>query len=156
MRKAYRVLAYLIAAEVAVQAMAMVYGIAGLDKWISDGGVFDMATRQNDDSAFPEAVGFMIHGINGSLIIPVLALALLVLSFFAKVPNGVRWAGLVLLLVVIQINLGFAGPGVPLLGALHGLNALALFAVAFHTARRARVVEPGSVEQSASRISSAA
>ena len=156
MRKVYRILAYLIAAEVAIQAMAMVYGIAGLDKWISDGGVFDMATRQNDDSAFPEAVGFMVHGINGSIIIPVLALALLVVSFFAKIPNGVRWAGLVFLLVVIQVNLGFAGPAVPALGALHGLNALTLFAVAFFAARRARTTTPEPAEQPQARIRSAA
>jgi hypothetical protein len=34
MRTAYKVLAYLVAAEVAVQAMVMVWGIAGLGKWV--------------------------------------------------------------------------------------------------------------------------
>ena len=147
MRKVYQILAYLIAAEVVVQAMVMVYGIAGLDKWISAGGVFDSATRENDDAAFPEAVGFMLHGINGSLVIPVLALLLFISSFFAKVPQSVRWAGLVLLLVAVQMNLGFAGHSVPALGALHGLNALALFTAALYAARRARSASLSPAEQ---------
>lgn len=138
MRKAYRILAYVIAAEIVVQAMAMVFGVAGLEKWVAEGGVYDMATRESDQAPFPEVVGFMVHGINGSIVIPVLALLLFICSFFAKVPRSVRWAGLVLLLVIVQVNLGFAGPDLPALGALHGLNALALFTVALYTARRAR------------------
>ena len=34
MRTAYKVLAYLVAAEVAVQAMVMAWFIAGLIKWV--------------------------------------------------------------------------------------------------------------------------
>ena len=41
MKTAYKVLAYLVAAEVAVQAMVMVWAIAGLGKWVDGGGVFD-------------------------------------------------------------------------------------------------------------------
>jgi hypothetical protein len=147
MRKAYRILAYLIAAEVVVQAMAMVFAIAGLDKWITNGGVFDKAVMESDQAPFPEVVGIMVHGSNGSIVIPALALLLLVFSFFAKVPRAVRWAGLVFLLVVVQVNLGYAGPDIPALGALHGLNALALFTAALYTARRARAVPPSAVEQ---------
>jgi len=39
MRTLYKVLAYLVAAEVVVQAMAMVYAIAGLGKWVDGGGL---------------------------------------------------------------------------------------------------------------------
>ena len=45
MRTAYKVLAYLVAAEVAVQAMVMVWAIAGLGKWVDGGGVFDKSVR---------------------------------------------------------------------------------------------------------------
>jgi hypothetical protein len=41
MRTAYKVLAYLVAVEVAVQARVMVWAIAGLGKWVDSGGVFD-------------------------------------------------------------------------------------------------------------------
>jgi len=41
MRTAHKVLAYLVAVEVAVQAMVMVWAIAGLGKWVDSGGVFD-------------------------------------------------------------------------------------------------------------------
>jgi hypothetical protein len=39
MRTAYKVLAYVVAAEVAIQAMVMVWAIAGLGKWVAGGGV---------------------------------------------------------------------------------------------------------------------
>ncbi len=42
MRSFYKVLAYVVAAEVAIQAMAMVFAIAGMIRWISeDNGVLD-------------------------------------------------------------------------------------------------------------------
>ena len=47
MRTAYKVLAYLVAAEVAVQAMVMVWAIAGLGKWVDGGGVFDKAVIES-------------------------------------------------------------------------------------------------------------
>jgi len=136
MRTVYRVLAYAVAIEVVVQAMAVVWAMAGLGKWIDDGGVADKALFESEDNPFPEVAGFMIHGVNGMMIIPLIALVLLVVSFFARVPGGVKWAGLVLLLVVVQATLGLAGHAVPGIGGLHGLNALLLFATALHTARR--------------------
>jgi hypothetical protein len=142
MRMSYRVLAYIIVAEVVVQAGAMALAIAGLGKWVDDGGVFDSAVMQSDELAFPEVVGIIVHGINGSIVVPVLALALLVVSFFARVPGGVKWAAAVFGLVFVQIMLGFFGHGIPLAGGLHGMNALAVFAVALHTARRARATAP--------------
>ena len=48
MRTAYKVLAYLVAAEVAVQAMVMVWAIAGLGKWVDGGGVFDKAVIESE------------------------------------------------------------------------------------------------------------
>ena len=48
MRTAYRVLAYAIAVEVAIQAMAVVWAVAGLGKWIMSGGVADASMMQSE------------------------------------------------------------------------------------------------------------
>ena len=72
------------------------------------------------------------------MIIPVLALLLLIVSFFAKVPGGVMWAGLILLDVVVQVMLGLFGHEVPAIGALHGINALILFGLAVTAPMRAK------------------
>ena len=138
MKTVYKILAYIIAAEVVVQAMLMVYAVAGEFKWINNGGVLDKAVVESRGTPFPEVIGIPLHGMNGSFVIPALGLLLLISSFFAKIPGGVKWAGLVFLLVIIQPNLGFAGHDIPALGALHGLNAMLLFAAALHTARRQR------------------
>ena len=137
MKGIYRGLAYVIAAEVAIQAAVMVYAVAGLGIWVeNDGGVLDKAAFESGDTIFPEIVGFMIHGINGMMVIPALALILLLVSFFAKIPGGVKWAGLVLLAVVIQVALGLFGHENAIFGALHGLNAMLLFGLAVMAGKR--------------------
>jgi hypothetical protein len=146
MRTVYRVLAYIIAAEVAVQAMVMVLAIAGLGKWVENGGVLDKATFESSGTPFPEVIGFAIHGMNGMMVIPGIALLLLISSFFAKIPGAVKWAGLVLLLVVLQVTLGLMGHAITGLGALHGLNALLLFSAAVYTARRGRTPAASSAQ----------
>jgi hypothetical protein len=156
MKTVYRVLAYVVAAEVIVQAMAMVFAIAGLGKWVDNGGVFDKALMESDQSPFPEVVGFAIHGINGMMVIPVMALLLLISSFFAKIPGAVKWAGLVLLLVVVQVNLGLFGHEIPALGALHGLNALLLFSAAIYTARRGRTAAASPAAEPDQRVATPA
>jgi hypothetical protein len=151
MRTAYKVLAYLVAAEVAVQAMVMVWGIAGLVKWVDGGGVFDKSVIEGsiDTGAmpFPEVLGILVHGINGMFVVPGLALLLLIVSFFTKVRGAIKWAAIVFALVVAQGQIGFLGHEFPLAGALHGLNALALFGVAIHTGRRLRAVAAVGVDQ---------
>ena len=144
MRSAYRVLAFLVAGLVVVQAFAIAYAMAGLGKWVQDGNTFDKAAFESDDLTFDGIAGFMIHGINGMMLIPLVALLLLIVSFFAKVPGGVKWAGLVLLFVVIQVALGIFGHEIPILGGLHGLNALILFGLAVTAGMRSRekTVEP--------------
>jgi Family of unknown function (DUF6220) len=136
MRSVYRVLAYVVAAEVVLQAMAMVFAIAGLVKWVDGGGVLDKSVMESDQSPFPEVIGFAVHGINGMMVVPAVALLLLISSFFARIPGAVKWAAIVLLLVVVQVTLGLLGHSVPTAGGLHGLNALLLFSAAIYTARR--------------------
>src|SRR3712207_7497497 len=89
----------------------------------------------------------MIHGINGMMLVPLVSLVLLIVSFFAKVPKGVMWAGLLLLFVVIQVTLGLVGHEVPIAGGLHGLNALIVFGLAIMAFMRSKatpVVTTGS------------
>ncbi|RYV49671.1 hypothetical protein [Pengzhenrongella frigida] len=156
MRTVYKVLAYVVAAEVVIQAMAMVFAVAGLGKWVEDGGVLDQSVMESEDSVFPEVVGFVIHGMNGMMVIPAVALILLVVSFFAKFPGAVKWAGLVLLLVALQITLGLLGHEIPALGALHGLNALLLFSAAVYSARRVPPTAGAAATGSEARIRASA
>lgn len=136
MRSAYRILAYIVAVEVAIEAAAIAYALAGLGKWIEDGGTLDKATMESEDTPFTGVSGFIVHGINGQMVIPLIALILLIVSFFAKIPGGSKWAGLVLLVVVIQVLLGLFSHELPQLGMLHGVNALILFATALYAGRR--------------------
>jgi len=147
MRTAYKVLAYLVAAEVAVQAMVIVWFIAGLGKWVEGGGVLDKAAMESEGTPFPQVAGMMAHVINGFFVIPGLALLLLIISFFTKVRGATKWAVIVFVLVIVQTQLGGLGHYFPLAGALHGLNALALFGVALYAGRRLRAATAAAVEQ---------
>ena len=138
MRTAYKVLAYIVAAEVAIQAMVMVWAIAGLGVWVDNGGVFDKSIMESGALPFTEVMGILVHGINGTFVVPAIALALLIVSFFTKVRGAIKWAIIVFVLVVLQGQIGFLGHEFALAGALHGLNALALFTVALYTGRRLR------------------
>jgi hypothetical protein len=147
MRTAYKVLAYLVAAEVAVQAMVMVWFMAGLGKWVEGGGVLDKAAMESEGAPFPQVAGMTAHIINGFFVIPGLTLLLLIISFFTKVRGAIKWAIIVFVLVVVQSQLGGLGHDFPLAGALHGLNALALFGVALYAGRRLRAATAAAVEQ---------
>lgn len=138
MRRTYQVLAYLLAVEVLVQAMAIAYALAGLGKWVdSDGGVLNKQVFDSDSAHFSGIGGFAVHGINGMMLIPLLTLALLIVSFFAKVDSGKRRAGILVGLVVLQVALGIALHGVPYVAPLHALNAFAILAVAVLAGRAA-------------------
>lgn len=139
MRTTYRVLAYLIAFEVVVQATMIAWAIFGFGQWIDDGNTFNKSVLECEDCGwnFTEERGFMIHGINGFMIVPLLSLVLLIISFFAKVPGGVKWAAILFALVIVQSQiLPGLGRDYPIFGALHGLNALALFGVAVMAGKR--------------------
>jgi hypothetical protein len=138
MRNVYRVLAYLLAVEVLVQAMATAYAIAGLGKWVEDdGGVLNKQVLDSDSPDFPGVGGFATHGLNGMMIIPILVLLLLIVSFFAKVPGGVRKAAIVFGLVILQVVLGITSHSIPFVIVLHVLNAFAILGVAIMAGRSA-------------------
>jgi hypothetical protein len=71
----------------------------------------------------------------------------LIISFFTKVRGAIKWAVVVLVLVIVQGQLGGLGHDLPWVGGLHGLNALALFGVALYAGRRLRAAPSVGVEQ---------
>src|ERR687888_1626605 len=107
MRSTYRVLAGLVALGVILQAAFIAAGTFGVFHDADNGTVFDKNNLN---------VGQMAHSITGSMVIPLAALVLLIISFFAKVPGGVKWAAIVFGLVVVQIMLAYASYGVPQIG----------------------------------------
>ena len=137
MRKTYQVLAYLLAVEVIVQASAIAYGLAGLGNWIDDNHTLTKPNWDSDNSHFTGAGGLALHGINGTMFIPLLVIILLIVSFFAKVPGGVKWAAILFGLLVLQIVLGFALGGAPWVAPLHVINAFAIMGVAAAAGKRA-------------------
>src|SRR6185503_11386457 len=72
MKAAYKWLAFIIAAEVVVQAAAIAFGYARLGKYV-DGG----ATLTKDTDSFPGMTSLVVHGVNGMMVIPALAIAFL-------------------------------------------------------------------------------
>lgn len=142
MRTAYRVLAYVIAALVAVQAAFHAYGSAGLGAWVESGGTLDKAAFESGTLDFPGLAALMLHGMFGMMVIPAIALLLVITSFFAKVPGGIVWALAVFGIVVAQVAFGLLGHSIIQLAILHGLNALVLFAVAVTAGMRARPPVP--------------
>ena len=110
MRKAYRILADAIAILVALQAMVMIFAIAGLFHWINDeGGSVDAAvvdSWEDDHPTFQGAIGVPIHQMVGTFLIPLVALALLVVAFFAAVDGGVKWAAIIVGSVILQVAAG--------------------------------------------------
>ncbi len=141
MRAAYKFLAYAIDALILLQAAAMAWAVFGLTAWIEDGNTLSKSSIEGNKTLFTEENGFAIHGISGTMLIPLVGLILLIVSFFAKVPEGVKWAGMVFGGIIVQVALGIFGHSLPALGFVHGFFALLLFWLAWRTAKQASVVE---------------
>lgn len=120
MKQTYRVLASLVALFVVLQAMAIALGGFGVIHDVDNGLVVDKNFQPN--------FGQTLHGIDGMYVIPLLGLALLIVSFFAakSVPGARKWGAIVFGLIVLQVALAFIAFGVPAIGALHGINAMAI------------------------------
>lgn len=129
MRSTYRVLAYLVVLGVVVQAASIAFAWFSVINEVDSGTVIDESFEGN--------AGHALHGMVGLTAIPLLALLLLVVSFFAKVPGGIKWAAIVLGVAVLQVVLAFVSFGAPIVGALHGINALALAVVGARAGRQA-------------------
>ena len=139
MRSAYRGVALLICLGVLVQAAAIAFGWFDVIKEIEDGAVLD------DD--FEGNAGHAVHGMNGMMVMPLLGLLLLITSFFTKVKGASKWAGFVLLAIVLQVVMGIASFSLPAIGVLHGVNAFVIFGLALMAARRAMLAAPTVAER---------
>jgi hypothetical protein len=131
MRTTYRVLAMLIAIGVVVQAAVIAVAWFLVLHSVDDGTVFDKNSGDNWAQA--------LHGTLGMTVIPIIALLLLIVSFFAHIPGGVKWAAITFGVTVLQIVFAFLGLAAPVVGALHGINAFALAGVASVAMRKARL-----------------
>ncbi|HEY3438454.1 MAG TPA: hypothetical protein VGK35_12275 [Actinotalea sp.] len=125
---AYRYLARLIAVGVVLQAAFIAFAMFDI-LHAADGGT--PFTGESDNA------GQALHSTVGMMVIPVLALLMLVVSFFARIPGGVVFAVVVLGLVAVQVVLGFVSAEVPSLGLLHGVTAFAIAGAAGIADRRA-------------------
>jgi hypothetical protein len=134
MKATYRVLAYLIPVIVALQASFIALGTFGLGSWVEKGNDFTKSVLESGGSSGD--VGFMLHGI-GAQAAALVALLLLIVSFFAKIEGGVRAALFVFLDVILQWVLAFVSFGVWAVGILHGLNAFLLFGLGMMAAATA-------------------
>jgi F0F1-type ATP synthase membrane subunit c/vacuolar-type H+-ATPase subunit K len=63
------------------------------------------------------------------------------------VRGAIKWAVIVFVLVVVQGQLAGFGHDFPLIAALHGLNALALFGAAMYAGRRLRAATAAALKQ---------
>jgi hypothetical protein len=141
MKTVYRVLAFAIAGMVAIQAGAIGYAVFEQLHWIETGGTLDAAAFETG----APGVGAMIaHALGGGVVL-LLSLALLIVSFFAKIPHGVRWALIVLVCTIVQIAVGVLSRMVAEIGAVHGAFALVLFGAAVMAAMQVR--KPAVVEE---------
>ncbi len=128
MRQAVRVLAGLVLIGVLVQAAAIAGAWFGVINDLDGGATF---TEDSDGN-----VGHAIHGMVGMMLLPLIGLILFVLSFLAKTPGLVKFAGLTFAAIVVQVILAFVSFGVPVIGTLHGINAFVIFGLALLTMRR--------------------
>ncbi len=146
MKQTYRVVAALIALGVLVQAAAIAFGWFHAISEIEAGAVIDQNYQPN--------AGHLVHGMNGMYVMPLLGLVLLIVSAFARkhVPGALKWAGIVFGLIVLQVALAFVAFGAPLVGALHGINALAVLGTAVRAYLLTRSARPADREQTTGRV----
>jgi hypothetical protein len=136
-QKAFRILNHIIAAEVLIQAAMIAWAVFGESKFIDDGGVVNKDLIEDDSVPFDAVWGFAIHGINGTFLIPLIGLILLIVAFFAKINGGVRHGVIMFVLIIVQaFVLPILASGAPFVGALHGANALVILGLAITGGRK--------------------
>jgi hypothetical protein len=136
MRKLYTGLAWTVAGAVVIQAAAIAFAFGGMLNLVSEGGVVDKALLESFQAAGVGEMGFLIHGLVGGILIPLIALVLFVVSLFLRARGARLWAAITFALVALQVVLGFSITDAPYLGLLHGANALAVVATAAVAALR--------------------
>jgi hypothetical protein len=133
MRSTYRVLAMLLAVGVVLQAAFVAWGSFAVHRSADDGEVYSTSDLN---------AGLSAHAVVGMSIMPLIALLLLIVSFFARIPGGVKWAAITFGVTLLQVVLAYVSFAAPVTGLLHGLNAFALAGVASVAMRKAREAGP--------------
>ena len=136
MKSAYRVLAGLTCLLVLVQAAAIAFGTFGIINFVEGGNDYTKAIGE-ERAAEAGGIGQNIHSF-GAMAIALVAIVLLIVSFFAKIDGGVKWAGIVFAAVLLQWVLAIIAFSAPVVGLLHGLNAFVIFGTAMTAMQRAR------------------
>jgi hypothetical protein len=117
MRRVYRYLAMAVATGVILQAASIAWAYFALSSDVEAGTVIDQS--------YEDGTGLALHSVLGWMVIPALALALLVVGIILrKLPRALLWAGIVFGLVLLQGGLAEASFDAPVLGLLHGTNAV--------------------------------
>lgn len=147
MKSAYTYLAWLIALDVLLQAASIAYASFGLGKWVDDGHTLTKGTV--DDAHFAGVGGYAFHGVNGTVVITLLGIALLVVAFLAGIPGAPKAAGILLAMIVVQVLLGMLSQAAPILGAVHGMLALGVFGWAAMIGMRVMLADKRSTTSAA-------
>jgi hypothetical protein len=124
LKKAYTIVGVVLLVELALQFYLI--AAAALAVWGAKNNAKDVYAAFKVGDQFAG-----LHAVVGTLVIPLTILALIALSFGARLPARTKGqtAGL-FGLVVVQFLLGVVGSGggtgLAIIGGLHGLNALAI------------------------------
>jgi len=117
MRTYYRYNAFAIAGAVVIQAAAIAWGAFGIAH-DSDNG---MTITKDYTGNF----GFELHAMMGTFVIPLLAISFLIAGIVAhKTAGCLKWSIVVFGLVALQVVLAGLAFAQPIIGVLHGTNAL--------------------------------
>ena len=147
MRKALQVLAGLLAVEVVVQAMLLAFGVAKMFNAIDeDGRTLTQAIVKEDSPDFPGIGTLILHGMNGTTLVPLIALALLVVSLMAnsQIPGASKRGLILFAMVAVQVVLGMSAHGVAALAPIHALNGFGIFAMSIATVRKTAEAAPAA------------
>lgn len=149
-RKAYRILALLLAAEAIVQSVAVGYFVGALNRWIVTEGAVGVADHSalralpgegrvvaldrmvlaSAEQWLAGGVGLTIHTITERWVAPVLMVLLVAIAIRASLVSAIPVAGAVLL----QWLTGLVAGSLPVVAALHELAVFAVFVTALGAA----------------------
>jgi hypothetical protein len=161
-RKAYRILAVLVAVALTVQQMALGSFIHGLHSWmLGDGGMADPGAMRSSDPEFDGSygildklllrsaeqwldagIGLTIHRVIGTVVVPALALLLVVVAGLARSRPMLLRAVAVLLVGVVRALLGRLDGEPPVVDALSELALLGMVAATLAALGRIRGLAP--------------
>jgi len=118
LKPVFNVLSSLLFAAVVIQV-----GLAGY-------GVFDALHKAKSGPVSKQTIenGFDPHGFVGIVILGVMVLLVLAAAAGKLGQTWLKWSVGLLVLGVIQMILGAVSSSVPVLGFVHGINALAIYA----------------------------